>query len=187
MAMNIKQALQSILVFVGCAAMSDPPYPPPNVMLQFVCLTVSPPGAAGQTDVSGRAGPLIRTEWAVGSREASHHLMLSATRSLELRERLATSEECATVARDTIEWASGSDGSQRSEFCISAVPGFFDANVIVQISVPRLQTDDERRVRNSLWFISSCKIERGPDLFIQGDRFVDGRVLIVPPLDIQPR
>ena len=68
-----------------------------------------------------------------------------------------------------------------------SVPDFYDANVIVQISAPPPQTEDERRVMNSLWFISSCKIERGPELFIQGDRFLNGRVLVIPAMHVEPQ
>jgi hypothetical protein len=109
--------------------------------------------------------------------------MLSETRSIDLLERLATSEECSAVEQNTIRWISRRDGGRTTEFCIGAVPDFYDANVIVRISVPPLQTDHERQVMAGFGFISSCRIERGPDLFIQGDRFVDGRVLLVPRIN----
>ena len=178
--MNIGRISRPILVFIGCTAMQDPPYPPPNVMLQFVCLSLSIPGSGEESVGSLRPAPVIRTERTIGSRQASHRIMLSATRSIDLQERLATSEECSAVAQNTISWTSRSDGSKTTEFCIAAIPDFYASNVIVRISVPSLQTDYERQVMTAFQFISSCRIERGPDLFIQGDRFVDGRVLIVP-------
>lgn len=49
--MSIKRALRSLLFVVGSGALADPPYPPSNVMLQFICLWVAPPG--WQNDASG--------------------------------------------------------------------------------------------------------------------------------------
>jgi hypothetical protein len=155
-------------------------------MLQFICLSLHPLGPTGEASGSRRHGTVIRTEWAVGGREASHHIMLSATRSIDLQERLATSEDCSAVAQNTIRWTSRPDGSKTTEFCITAIPDFYASNVIVRISVPPLQSDYERQVMIGFGFISSCRIDRGPDLFIQGDRFVNGRVLIVPPTNLRP-
>jgi hypothetical protein len=166
-----------MMLFVGSAALADPPYPPPNVMLQFTCLLIEPlgDGAGGASEV----GPLLRTERILGGRSATHHLMLSDSRFIEIQERLATPEECAAVPRDQISWVSRPDGAATAEFCITEVPGLYDGNVAVRISVPRLRNDHERAVAASIWFISSCKINQGT-IFRQGAPFYMGRNLLMP-------
>ena len=172
-----------VVALMSGAAVATPPPPVPqsNVMLQFTCLTLSPPTSTGETIGSLRPPPAIRSERVIGERQARHRIMLSATRAVGLEERLVTSEECSGIAQD-INWVLASDGSRSAQFCIAAIPGFLDANVIVRISVPPLQTDYDRRVMREFLAISSCRVGSDPFLLSQGRPFVQGRTLLVPPI-----
>jgi hypothetical protein len=182
--MSIKKVVWSLLFFVGSAALADPPYPPPNVMLQFTCLWVAPPG--WQDDAGGTHGLVLRTERVVGGRSATHHIILSGSRSIEIQERLATPDECTAFRQNEVSWVPQRNGSTTAEFCITEVPGFYDTNVVVRILAPRLSNDHDRVIAASIGFIASCRVRREANFFQQSEPFVMGRNLLVPPIT-QPR
>jgi hypothetical protein len=167
------------MFFVGSAALADPPYPPPNVMLQFICLWVAPPGwqdYAGDTDAL-----VVRTERIFGGRSATHHIMLSGSRFIEMRERLATPAECAALRQNEVTWVRQRNGGTTAEFCMTEVPGYL-GNVTVRISVPPLHTDRDRVLARSIGFIYSCRIGQEESFLPQGSTFIEGQSLLVPPI-----
>lgn len=126
--------------------------------------------------------PVIQTERSVGGRGAIHRILLEEGRYVQIDERLVTSQECSRAPRDAISWAPwGSEGRQ-ADFCITA-SGAVGSNVMVRLTIPRLETDYERRVVEAFHLISSCKIERGPFEFFSSDRFVIGRQLWIPRIE----
>jgi len=177
--MSIKTVVRSLLFFVGSAALADPPYPPSNVMLQFICLWVAPPG--WHNDAGGTHGLVVRTERVIGGRSATHHIMLSGSRSIEMQERLATADECAALRQNEVSWVRQRNGSTTAEFCITEVPGYL-GNVTVRISVPPLHTDQDRVLASSIAFISSCRVGQEWNRFLQGSTFIDRQALLVPPI-----
>jgi hypothetical protein len=177
--MSIKRVVRTLMFFVGSAALADPPYPPPNVMLQFTCLWVAPPG--WKNDAGGTHGLVLRTERVIGGRSATHHIMLSGSRSIEIQERLATPAECTALRQNEVSWVRQRSGSTTAEFCITEVPGYI-GNVSVRISVPPLRTDQDRVLARSIAFISSCRVGQDDNRFLQGSTFIDGQSLLVPPI-----
>jgi hypothetical protein len=177
--MSVKRVARTLMFFVGSAALADPPYPPSNVMLQFTCLWVAPPGR--QNDAGGTRGLVLRTERVIGGRSATHHIMLPGSRSIEMQERLATPDECTALRQNEVSWVRQRNGSTTAEFCITEVPGYL-GNVTVRISVPPLHTDQDRVLARSIAFISSCRVGQEESQFLQGGTFIDGRSLLVPPI-----
>lgn len=172
------------LAFVGSGSMATPPSPTLNVMFQFICLSLSPPAYSGDTVGRLRPTPVMRTERTLGGRQASHRIIISRDRHIDITETLATEEECLRVPQNVINWVSSPNGERAAEFCITANPGLVDANVIVRIALPVLDTAYARQVMEELLVVSSCRIERGPYDLFPGDRFVVGRQLFVPRIDV---
>lgn len=170
------------IVAVSGAALATPPMPTLNVMLQFTCLSLSPPAYTGDTIGFLRPAPVVRSERAIGGGRASHRIEMSGDRHIAIEERLATAEECSRVSRDNISWILSRRGGRTAEFCISA-NGFIDTNVIVRIDVPALRTRYDREVAEALHLVSNCRIERGPYHLFPGDRLVVGRQLWVPRIE----
>jgi hypothetical protein len=107
--------------------------------------------------------------------------MLSGSRSIEIQERLATPDECTALRQNEVSWVRQRNGSTTAEFCITEVPGYL-GNVTVRISVPPLHTNQDRVLARSIAFISSCRVGREENQFLQGSTFIDREALLVPPI-----
>lgn len=171
------------LAFIGSSSMAIPPSPTLNVMFQFICLSLSPPAYSDDTVGRLRPAPVMRTERTLGGRQASHRIIISRDRHIDITETLATEEECSRVPQDVINWVSSPNGERAAEFCITANSRLVETNVIVRIALPILDTAYARQVMDELLLVSSCRTERGPYDLFPGDRFVVGRQLFVPRVE----
>lgn len=182
---RLERALGLFLALLSTGAIATPPFPTLNVMLQFTCISLAPPGSAEATIGDLRPPPSLRSEREIGGNQAHHEIALSQNRHFDIDEKLVTTEECSRLPQNTVSWALRANGTRTAEFCITANPGLIDSNVVVQIAMPALRDDYERRVASALESIASCRVERGPYRFFPGDRLTIGRQIFVPNVEDQ--
>jgi hypothetical protein len=155
-------------LFVGSRSALADALPTMNYAGRNICLSVAPP------PILGSATPTIRTEMNLGSDDATHTITVKNLGSVTVRERPATDEKCSGLPHDRFNITASSDSTGKAEFCVTSA----SLPTLVSVLYVAPSSLELNSMEQTIYAVSSCKMERHTGIYVYGDTFKIGPVIL---------